>query len=394
MRFGLFASTLAFCLVVMAANGSVSAADAAFQQWLQGTWPEAQKLGVSRATFDKPPCAGWSRIIRCPISPFPAGRKSRRRASRNSCRRRGNICARRSFDRLAARGKQLAAQYRDTLARIEKELRRARQCRAGDLGARDRLWPLHGSPRRHARAGDASLCRQAQGFLPQRIPARAEDAAGRRAARVHALVLGRRHGPDAIPAVGILQIRRRFRRRRPRRSSGIRCRTRSPRPPSSSPAKAGRRASPGRSRCGCRQTSIARSPSPATRMPIGEWLKARLRAGLWPQAAPRDACRSSIAAVAGRHLRPRLPDAEELLRAQGLQLFRSLRAVRRPPERPHRRRPSRSRRRGARASSSRPSEVEAMQQRLPRSGFTTTRSTARPACSRARRSAPIRRRTG
>src|SRR5450631_2142953 len=27
-------------------------ADVAFQQWLQATWPQAQQLGVSRATFD------------------------------------------------------------------------------------------------------------------------------------------------------------------------------------------------------------------------------------------------------------------------------------------------------------------------------------------------------
>jgi hypothetical protein len=32
-------------------NGA-SAADAAFQAWLQSLWPPAQELGVSRATFD------------------------------------------------------------------------------------------------------------------------------------------------------------------------------------------------------------------------------------------------------------------------------------------------------------------------------------------------------
>ena len=39
-------------------------------------------------------------------------------------------------------------------------------------------------------------------------------------------------------------------------------------------------------------------------------------------------------------------------------------------------------------------EVEAMQQKLTRSGSIATRSTARPACSRARRSASIRRTMG
>ena len=44
-------------------------------------------------------------------------------------------------------------------------------------------------------------------------------------ARRHAQLLGRRHGHDAVPAVGVLQIRRRFRRRRPPRhlEFGARC---------------------------------------------------------------------------------------------------------------------------------------------------------------------------
>src|SRR6202521_6372988 len=41
----------AFFLFLAAANHA-SAADAAFQQWLASLWPEAQAIGVSRATFD------------------------------------------------------------------------------------------------------------------------------------------------------------------------------------------------------------------------------------------------------------------------------------------------------------------------------------------------------
>ena len=41
----------AFALFFSAAPPAC-AADAAFQQWLAATWPEAQALGVSRATFD------------------------------------------------------------------------------------------------------------------------------------------------------------------------------------------------------------------------------------------------------------------------------------------------------------------------------------------------------
>jgi membrane-bound lytic murein transglycosylase B len=41
----------ALMLSLLAATGAL-AADAAFQNFLQSLWPEAQKLGVSRATFD------------------------------------------------------------------------------------------------------------------------------------------------------------------------------------------------------------------------------------------------------------------------------------------------------------------------------------------------------
>src|SRR5450759_2383949 len=68
--------------------------------------------------------------------------------------------------------------------------------------------------------------------------------------------------------------------------------------------------------------------------------QARLPADLRAQIDRRGARGRGVAAVAGRHLWAGLPHAEKLLRAEGLQLFRSLRAVRRPPERPHRRRPA------------------------------------------------------
>ena len=97
--------------------------------------------------------------------------------------------------------------------------------------------------------------------------------------------------------------------------------------------------------------------------------QARLRAGQRPRFERRGAGDAGLAAAAGRQLRAVLPDAEELLRHQGLQLLRSLRAVRRPSERPHRRRESRSRRRGARAAQLKTTEVETMQQRLTALGL-------------------------
>ena len=46
------AALVLFCILFSWTANPAFAADAAFQQWLTATWPEAQVLGVSRATFD------------------------------------------------------------------------------------------------------------------------------------------------------------------------------------------------------------------------------------------------------------------------------------------------------------------------------------------------------
>ena len=237
-------------------------ADAAFQQWLQATWPQAQELGVSRATFDAA-TRGLEPDLSLPDLALP-GRPEQQPQQPEFVQTPAQYLREPTFDRLAAQGKKLAAQYRDTLARIEKAVRRARQRRAGDLGARDRLRRLQAAARRHPHAGDAGLCRQAQGIFPKRIPARAENAAGRRAARRTCA------RPGAAPWASPSSCRRSttntpsISTATAAPTSGIRCRTRWPRRPSNSPARAGRPASPGRSRCACRQTSIAPSRSRAT----------------------------------------------------------------------------------------------------------------------------------
>ena len=64
-------------------------------------------------------------------------------------------------------------------------------------------------------------------------------------------------GLHAIPAVRILQARRRSRRRRPPSTSGIRCRTRWPPPRSNSSTRAGSRACAGPMKCARPPMSIA-----------------------------------------------------------------------------------------------------------------------------------------
>ena len=95
-------------------------ADAAFDRWLQSRWPQAEELGVSRVTFDVA-THGLEPDLSLPDLVIPGRPKSRRRVRPSSCRRRRSTCARSTSTGLAARGRELFAQYRDTLAGIEKE---------------------------------------------------------------------------------------------------------------------------------------------------------------------------------------------------------------------------------------------------------------------------------
>jgi lytic murein transglycosylase len=113
-----FSCAILVCLMVTGAAPAY--ADAAFQQWLQTLWPNAQKLGVSRAIFDKA-TRGLEPDYRLPDLAIPGRPEKPPPGQPEFVQTPGHYLRERSFDRLAARGKQLAAQYRDTLARIERE---------------------------------------------------------------------------------------------------------------------------------------------------------------------------------------------------------------------------------------------------------------------------------
>jgi lytic murein transglycosylase len=109
---------LALAALVLTAPAS---ADTAFQQWLQSVWPQAEALGVSRATFEaatrdlEPDYSLPDLAIPGRPEKPPAGQPEFVQTPSQYLREA-------TFDRLAARGRQLAAQYRDTLARIEREI--------------------------------------------------------------------------------------------------------------------------------------------------------------------------------------------------------------------------------------------------------------------------------
>jgi lytic murein transglycosylase len=98
---------------------SASNADPAFDAFLQTQWPAAQALGVSRATFDAA-TRNLEPDLSLPDLAIP-GRPEKQAQQAEFVQTPGQYLKEATFDRLALRGKQLAAQYHDTLARIEKE---------------------------------------------------------------------------------------------------------------------------------------------------------------------------------------------------------------------------------------------------------------------------------
>src|SRR5215510_7562371 len=94
-------------------------ADAAFDRWLQSVWPDAQALGVSRATFDAA-VRGLEPDLTLPDLAIP-GKPEKQPQQPEFVQTPSQYLRESSFDRLATRGRELAVQYRDTLARIEKE---------------------------------------------------------------------------------------------------------------------------------------------------------------------------------------------------------------------------------------------------------------------------------
>jgi lytic murein transglycosylase len=112
--------TIVLFLTFVAFGEAASAADAAFQQWLQSTWPQAQALGVSRLTFDNA-TRGLEPDLSLPDLAIPGRPEQAPPGQPEFVQTPAQYLREPTFERLATRGKQLAAQYHDTLARIEQE---------------------------------------------------------------------------------------------------------------------------------------------------------------------------------------------------------------------------------------------------------------------------------
>jgi lytic murein transglycosylase len=112
------AAVVVGCLCIFAASRS-HAADAAFQEWIQTLWPEAQSLGVTRATFDSA-TKGLEPDLSLPDLAVP-GHVETPPGQPEFVQTPADYLKESSFDRLAGTGRKLLNQYGATLRRIEDQ---------------------------------------------------------------------------------------------------------------------------------------------------------------------------------------------------------------------------------------------------------------------------------
>ncbi|MBI3437028.1 MAG: lytic murein transglycosylase [Proteobacteria bacterium] len=110
---------IAVTAMAVAATVAAHAADAAFADWLLSQWPQAQKLGVSRATFEAA-TRGLEPDLSLPDLDIP-GRAARAPAQQAEfVRTPADYVREVTIARLAAHAKKLHAAHRSTLERIEE----------------------------------------------------------------------------------------------------------------------------------------------------------------------------------------------------------------------------------------------------------------------------------
>lgn len=106
-----------FCCLLFAHQAR---ADAAFTRFLETTWPDAQNLGVARTTFDTA-MRGLEPDLTLPDLAVAGKPEQPPPQQPEFVLTPSQYLKETTFDRLAAQGKKLAFQYRDTLARIDRE---------------------------------------------------------------------------------------------------------------------------------------------------------------------------------------------------------------------------------------------------------------------------------
>ncbi|MGA7431506.1 MAG: lytic murein transglycosylase, partial [Xanthobacteraceae bacterium] len=110
-----------FAIVFFATLSTASAsADPVFDTWLQSLWPQAQALGVSRATFDSA-TRGLEPDYTLPDLVLPGRPEMPAAGQPEFVQTPADYIKETSIDRLAADGRKLYDQYRAPLTAIEKQ---------------------------------------------------------------------------------------------------------------------------------------------------------------------------------------------------------------------------------------------------------------------------------
>ena len=110
------------CAMGMLAFGAParSAPDPAFGRWLEGLWPQAQSMGVSRSTFSAA-IHGLEPDLKLPDLELPGRKGDPQRGQAEFVQPPQDYIRDATIARLAERGKKLAAEHRGTLAAIEQK---------------------------------------------------------------------------------------------------------------------------------------------------------------------------------------------------------------------------------------------------------------------------------
>ncbi|HEY0440942.1 MAG TPA: lytic murein transglycosylase [Xanthobacteraceae bacterium] len=101
-------------------HGGAAAADEAFARWVESLWPEAQQLGVSRATFEAA-TRGLEPDLSLPDLKVPGRADTPPREQAEFVQPPEEYLKEATIERLAAQGRKLAQQHGTTLAAIERE---------------------------------------------------------------------------------------------------------------------------------------------------------------------------------------------------------------------------------------------------------------------------------
>jgi lytic murein transglycosylase len=119
-RFRYFSAALALIALVLSAPRPAAAADPAFTQWLAALWPQAQGMGISRATFDLA-TRSLEPDLTLPDLDLPGRPGGAAPSQPEFVQTPADYIREASIARLAEEGRKLAAEYRPTLAAIERQ---------------------------------------------------------------------------------------------------------------------------------------------------------------------------------------------------------------------------------------------------------------------------------